>query len=175
MQDEAAGGAQRAKVQALMQELGLLRTAGASGADAEAAILGLAALSGVEKAVMQLSITVGKAYGSHIGMRNVTEETRVFPYGYATALRAMLVAMSSGPSGIKAAVDTARGAYLEGTMPQSLLAYGGTITFDVFDTGDERTEIHGIREIPGQKYAYGQGKRDLTALFDRAEAMARRF
>ena len=173
MQDDATGRPERVKVQDLMAELGLGRSAGAAG-DMDAAIAGLGALGGVEKAVLHVGVSVGQTLGERMGMRNLTEVTRTLPYPYATVLRAMLVAMTSGKSGLAAAVDTARGAYLEGAVPGSLWSYAGTLGFDVIDSGTDRTEVAGSCTIPGQKIAWGKGKASLDAVFDRAEALARR-
>jgi len=175
VQEEATGGAQRVKVQALMADMGLLRK-GSGGEEARTGILaGLGALGGAEKAVMQVSLSFGKSLGQSLGMKNATEITQRLHYGYEATLRAMLVAMSSGTSGLVAAFDTAGGAYLEGIVPRSILVLGGKVMFDVIDSGGPQTEIIGTCLIPGQKYGYGAGKKALSEVFEHAETLARRF
>ena len=117
----------------------------------------------------------GKALGEGLGFANKKQVTPSIAQPYASVLRAMVVTMTSGPSGLSAATDTRAGAYLEGTLPGDMLSSAGTVSFDVVDRGDQGTEVVGASEIKGQAFAWGKGERMLNDVMNKAEQLARRY
>ena len=165
----------RVSVRAVLAAEGLDRSAGEKGLGDEKIAKGLAEGAGMSEGAFLGTMLGGRALGEGLGLANKKQVTRHIAQPYASVLRAMVVAMSSGPSGLTAATDTRLGAYLEGRMPTDLLSGAGTVAFDVADQGDKGTEVIGSSEIKGQAFAWGKGERSLNEILEKAEQLARRF
>lgn len=165
----------RVSVRAILAEEGLGRAAGDKGLGDDKIAKGLAEGAGMSEGAFLGTMLGGRALGQGLGLASKKQITRKFAQPYGSVVRAMVVAMSSGSSGLTAATDTRAGAYLEGNMPGDLLSGAGTVAFDVIDHGDQGTEVIGASEIKGQAFAWGKGERTLNEILDKAEQLARRF
>jgi hypothetical protein len=165
----------RVSVRAILAEEGLGRSAGDKGIDDDKIAKGLAGGAGMSEGEFLGAMLGGRALGQGLGLASKKQVTRSIAQPYASVVRAMIVAMTSGPSGLTAATDTRAGAYLEGRMPGDLLSGAGTVAFDIIDRGDQGAEIVGASEIKGQAFAWGKGERILKDILDKAEQLARRF
>ncbi|MCF8508921.1 MAG: hypothetical protein RIR41_1761 [Pseudomonadota bacterium] len=165
----------RVSVRTILSEEGLSRSEGHKGVDADKIAKGLAGAAGMSQAEFLGAMQGGKALGEGLGFANKKQVTRSIAQPYASVLRAMVVTMTSGPSGLSAATDTRAGAYLEGILPGDMLSSAGTVAFDVIDRGDQGTEVVGASEIKGQAFAWGKGERMLNDVINKAEQLARRY
>jgi hypothetical protein len=165
----------RISVESLLGQAGVSLSPGARDLSHSTLAKTGAALGDLNRGEFLASMVAGKAIGDSLGLAARHGETRVFPNPYATVALAFLVVMSGSPSGLRVAVDTRRGAYLEGALAQDMLSSRGTLAFDLHDLGPAGTEVVGATVIPGQMFAWGKGQRALSDQFARAEAMMRRF
>ena len=165
----------RISVRTILVEENLQRTAGDKGLTDENIAKGLAPGAGISQGVFLGVIVGGKALGQSLGIANRKQVTRLMAQPYGTVLRAMVVAMSGGSSGLTTATDTRTGAYLEGTMPSDMLSVAGRVSFDVIDRGDLGAEVIGASEVKGQMFSWGKGERTLVDILDKAEQLARRY
>jgi len=136
---------------------------------------GLAALGGQSKGEFLGIMMGGKALGESLGLSSNKDVTRNFREPYPTVLRALVVVMAGGSTGLSLAVDTRRGAYLKGTLPSDMLSGAGEVEFALRDLGEAGVEIVGRSEIKGQMFAWGKGRRALNAVLDEAAQLVRRF
>ena len=165
----------RVSVRTILDREGLNRTDGDKGMSETAVATGLAGLGKQSKGAF-LGIMMGsKALGEGLGLSSRKGVSRVFREPYPTVLRALVVVMAGGSTGLTLAVDTRRGAYLKGTLPSDMLSGAGEVEFDVQDLGDAGVEIIGKSKIKGQMFAWGKGRRALNAVLDEATDMVRRF
>ncbi|MEO3414780.1 hypothetical protein AAFO92_09005 [Roseovarius sp. CAU 1744] len=169
-----SGKSDRISVQDILAEQGI-RTASAASGDSKSTITtGLAGGADMSKGDFLGVVLVGEQLGKGLGLSSKKEVTRHFRDPYDIVLKAMVLAMSAGDTGLTAATDTRRGAILMGGMPSDILSTGGRVEFDVVDLGQDGTEVIGASEIKGQMFAWGKGKRTLNGVLDEAERMARR-
>lgn len=165
----------RVSVRTILAEEGLDRSTGDKDMDDAKIAKGLAGAAGMSQAEFLGVMQGGRALGQGLGIANKKQVTRSIAQPYASVLRAMVVTMTSGPSGLTAATDTRTGAYLEGRLPGDMLSSAGTVAFDVIDRGDQGADVVGASEIKGQAFAWGKGERMLKDLIDKAEQLARRY
>jgi hypothetical protein len=165
----------RVSVRAILAEEGLGLSGGDKGMADDKIAKGLAGAAGMSQGEFLGAMQGGRALGQGLGIANKKQVTRSIAQPYASVVRAMVVTMTSGPSGLTAATDTRAGAYLEGSLPGDLLSGAGTVAFDIVDRGDQGTEVVGASEIKGQAFAWGKGERMLNDLLDKAEQLARRY
>jgi len=165
----------RVSVHTILAEEGLGRSAGAKGVDDDKIAKGLAGASGMSQGEFLGAMQGGRALGQGLGIANKKQVTRSIAEPYASVLKAMVVAMTSGPSGLTAATDRRAGAYLEGSLPGDMLSGAGTVAFDVIDRGNQSADVVGASEIKGQAFAWGKGERMLNDIVNKAEQLARRY
>jgi hypothetical protein len=165
----------RVSVRTILAEEGLGRSAGDKGVDDDKIAKGLASAADMSQGEFLGAMQGGRALGQGLGFANKKQVTRSIAQPYASVVRAMVVTMTSGPSGLTAATDTRAGAFLEGSLPGDLLSGAGTVAFDIVDRGNQGTEVVGASEIKGQAFAWGKGERLLNDLIDKAEQLARRY
>lgn len=165
----------RISVRTILAEENLQRTVGDKGLSDENIAKGLAPAAGMPQGLFLGALMGGKALGQSLGIANRKQVTRTIAQPYASVLRAMVVAMSGGSSGLTTATDTRTGAFLGGTMPGDVLSVAGTVSFDVIDRGDLGAEVIGASEVKGQMFSWGKGERALMDILDKAEQLARRY
>ena len=165
---------QRASVQEILAEQGIRTKDGASGDSKSTITTGLAGGAGMDKSDFLGAVLVGEQLGKSLGLSSKKEVSRRFRDPYEIVLKAMVMAMTAGDTGLTAATDTRRGAILMGGMPSDILSLGGRVEFDVMDLGEDGAEVIGASEIKGQMFAWGKGKRALNGVLDEAERLARR-
>ncbi len=164
----------RASVQDILAQQGIRTSPGKSGDSTSTITTGLAGAADMDKSDFLGAVLVGEQLGKTMGLSSKKEVTRHFRDPYDIVLKAMVMAMTTGDTGLTAATDTRRGAILMGNMPKDILSLGGKVEFDVMDLGEDGTEVIGASEIKGQMFAWGKGKRTLNGVLDEAERMARR-
>ena len=133
-----------------------------------------APMSGMSVGQFQMVAAAGRALGEKLGMKSNSAAELSLACSYTAAVRALVFALSSCGYGLTTAFDTPAGAYFEAELPSDLLAYGGSLQFDVVEQGENAVQLKGASEIPGQMYDWGKGKRALAAVFEKTEAFARR-
>jgi hypothetical protein len=165
----------RVSVRAMLAQEGLALAGGDKGLPDEKVAKQLAGAAGMSATEFAGVMAGGRALGEHLGLANKRQVTRHIAQPYASVLKAMVVTMSGGTSGLTMATDTRDGAYLEGGMPSDFLSSAGTVAFDILDRGAQGTEVAGASEVKGQMFAWGKGERMLKAILDKAEQLARRY
>jgi hypothetical protein len=165
----------RVSVRAILAQEGLSLAGGEKGLSDEKIAKQLSGGAGMSATEFAGVMAGGRAIGEHLGLANKRQLTRHIAQPYAAVLKAMVVTMRSGSSGLTMATDTREGAYLEGGMPSDMLSSAGTVAFDVLDRGAQGTEVVGASEVKGQIFAWGKGERMLKDIIDKAEQLARRY
>ena len=150
---------------------GLAHDAGMSDADL-AKMLG--PLSGLAGGALQMAMSAGEAFWSGRGLKTVKSASFELAVSYPVAVRALVFALTGLGREIKAAFDTAEGAYFETDLPGDIFSRGGTLQFDVIERGAAAVELVGASEIKGQIFDWGKGKRALNDVFEKTQAFARR-
>lgn len=164
----------RASVQDILAQHGIRTSSGKSGDSTSTITTGRAGAADMGKSDFLGAVLVGEQLGKSMGLSSKKEVTRHFCDPYDIVLKAMVMAMTTGDTGLTAATDTRRGAILMGNMPKDILSLGGKVEFEVIDLGENGTEVIGASEIKGQMFAWGKSKRMLNAVLNEAERMARR-
>lgn len=167
-------GGDRPKVRDILtrEELeGLAHDAGMSDEDL-AKMLG--PLTGLAGGAMQMAMSAGDAFWSGRGLKTVKSERLELAASYPVAVRSLVFALTGLGREIKAAFDTAEGAYFETDLPGDIFSRGGTLQFDVIERGAGAVELIGASEIKGQVFDWGKGKRALNDVFEKTQGFARR-
>jgi hypothetical protein len=170
--EQEGGGRPRVREILTREELeGLAHDAGMSD-EALGKLLG--PLSGLGSGAMQMAMQAGDAFWSGRGLKTVKSQRLELQAAYPVAVRSLVFALTGLGREIKAAFDTAEGAYFETDLPGDIFSRGGTLQFDVIERGAGAVELLGASEIKGQIYDWGKGKRALAEVFDKTQGFARR-
>jgi hypothetical protein len=128
----------------------------------------LAPIPGLRE-LFELSMKVGKAVGTAVGIQSGKTVEKVFSYPYPSIVRATALALGSLGQEITALVDTPRGSTIEARLPIDIFSLGGSLLLEIVEEGVLEVRLIGASEIKGQMFDWGKGKRALREVFDKIE------
>ena len=104
---------------------------------------------------------VGKTsnkFWSKLGIKCRKSYERNFDFYYSEVVFSLVMSLKKLNINLISAEDTGSGSIIVIKMPQDIRTFGGTVTFEIIEKGQNKTEIKGTSEVKGQLKDWGKGK-----------------